>query len=232
MLTSRPLPPVTAAPIGPASGDLGGTYPAPTVTSGANHTHAASQIASGTLAVSRGGTGGTTDAEARTSLGAAAASHTHGAADIASGTLAVARGGTGSANAADARAALGIDDSPRMIPLFDYATTEDEVVDVKGGVGFTPSDYAVPGRSTVLTLDAIGRVSRAGLTGTLELLDESNAVVATRYWTETDRTRKTLIFTTPMSDVIWRPRVSCTGVVDPITDYAIISGAHVRITRS
>ena len=49
----------------------------------------------GTLAVSHGGTGATTAANARTNLGAAASSHNHSAANITSGTLGVTRGGTG-----------------------------------------------------------------------------------------------------------------------------------------
>ena len=61
-----------------------------------SHTHAASAITSGTLAIANGGTGASTAAAARTNLGAAAASHNHSAADITSGTLPVARGGTGS----------------------------------------------------------------------------------------------------------------------------------------
>jgi len=119
-----------------------------------------------------------------------------------------------------------------MIPLFDYVATTDGVVNVEGLAGFTPADYAIAGRTTVLTLDAIGRVSSGAQTGTLELLDEANTVVATLSWTETERTRKTVSFTLPGSAVIWRARVSCTGVGDPLTDYAILGGAHVRITRS
>lgn len=40
----------SGAPTGAASGDLGGTYPSPTVTSGANHTHTSSQVSDSTAA--------------------------------------------------------------------------------------------------------------------------------------------------------------------------------------
>lgn len=72
-----------------------------------SHNHSASQIASGTLPLARGGTGGTDAATARTALGAAATAHSHSATDINAGTLPIARGGTGGADAAAARSALG-----------------------------------------------------------------------------------------------------------------------------
>ncbi|MDY5271423.1 hypothetical protein, partial [Tractidigestivibacter sp.] len=80
----------------------------------ASHTHAATDIASGTLPVSRGGTGATDAAGARAGLGAAASKHTHSAAGITSGTLSadrlptvpVSKGGTGATTAAAAFRAL------------------------------------------------------------------------------------------------------------------------------
>lgn len=60
-----------------------------------SHNHSASDITSGTLPISRGGTGATTASDALTNLGAAASSHNHSASNITSGTLALARGGTG-----------------------------------------------------------------------------------------------------------------------------------------
>lgn len=88
-----------------------------------NHTHSATEIATGTLnanrlptvPVTKGGTGATTADAARTNLGAAAESHNHSASDINSGTLnssrlptvPVAKGGTGATTAASALTNLG-----------------------------------------------------------------------------------------------------------------------------
>ena len=68
----------------------------------ASHSHGTSDITSGTLSITRGGTGGATAAAARSNLGitlanlgAAAASHNHAAGNITSGILPIERGGTG-----------------------------------------------------------------------------------------------------------------------------------------
>ena len=119
-----------------------------------------------------------------------------------------------------------------MIPLFAYATADSATPVVQALAGFTPADYAITGRTTTLTLDAIGSVTGGGLTATLELLNAAGTTVATLTWTETTPTRKTASVTLPGSAEIWRARVSCTGVVDPLTDYALLGGAHVRITWS
>jgi len=120
----------------------------------------------------------------------------------------------------------------QAISLFAYATADSTTPTVQGLAGFTPSDYAISGRTTVLTLDAIGSVTSGSQTGTLELLNAAGSVVATLTWTETTPTRKTTSVTLPGSAEIWRARVSCAGVTDPLTDYALIGGAHVRTTWS
>ena len=63
-----------------------------------SHNHAASDITSGTLGVSRGGTGQTTKAGIRNTLGLGNTTD----------ALPIANGGTGSTSASDARTALGI----------------------------------------------------------------------------------------------------------------------------
>lgn len=106
-----------------------------------SHTHSAENISSGTLSsdrlptvpVTKGGTGATDAATARTNLGitpanigAAASSHAHSAGDISSGTLSsdrlptvpVTKGGTGATDAATARANLG------AAPAYTYSTTD------------------------------------------------------------------------------------------------------------
>ena len=65
-----------------------------------SHNHSASNITSGTLPITRGGTGRTT-----TVSGAMYATSSGGA--VAMGKLPIAQGGTGSTTAADARSALG-----------------------------------------------------------------------------------------------------------------------------
>jgi len=119
-----------------------------------------------------------------------------------------------------------------LIPFFPYATSGAAFADEVGLAGFTPSDYALSGRTTVLTLDAIGGVTGAGLTATLDVLDAAGSTVATLTWTETTPTRKTASITLPGSAEIYSAQVSCAGVVDPVTDRALFGGTNLRITWS
>lgn len=135
-------------------------------------------------------------------------------------------------SAQDARTALSVQDGPRLIPLFALANSSSATPAIAGYAGFTPAAYAISGRNTTLTLDAIGQVSGAGLTGTLEVLDAAGSTVATLTWTETTATRKTASITLPGSAEIYRARVSCTGVTDPVTEYALLGGANLSITWS
>ena len=79
------------------------------------HLETSADCITGTLSIAHGGTGATTAANARTSLGitpanigAAASSHNHSASQITSGTLPVARGGTGVTSIDALKSALGI----------------------------------------------------------------------------------------------------------------------------
>ena len=72
------------------------------------HLETGADCITGTLAITNGGTGATTAANARTNLGAAASSHNHSAANITSGTLPISRGGTGVTSIDALKSALGI----------------------------------------------------------------------------------------------------------------------------
>lgn len=182
-------------------------------------------------------------------VGAAATSHTHAVTQLSGTANALAAfdgSGVGTsraiasdvsallnaANNAAMRTALAVQDGPRVLPLFHYTSSSKDTLEVAGEASFVPSDYSLTGRTTTLTLVAVGRVTSVAQTATLELVNSAGSVVATLTWTETTPTRKTASVTLPGSAEIWQARVSCAGVVDSLTDYALFGGAHVRITWS
>jgi hypothetical protein len=116
------------------------------------------------------------------------------------------------------------------LPLAGYATTVATVDVAIGGARFDPADYARPGSTTVLTLDAIGQVV-SGVTGTLTLHNLTDAAdVATLAWIETSATRKTTSVTLPSAAKIYELRLKKSG--GATSDYAVILAANLRITWS
>lgn len=136
-----------------------------------------------------------------------------------------------SAAAGASRGALGVQDGPRLIPLASYTTTVSTVDGAIGGARFDPADYAISGRTTVLTLDAIGQVV-SSVTGTLTLYNLTDSVDAATpiTWTETSATRKTASVTLPTTPKVYELRFKKSG--GAVSDYAVISTANVRITWS
>jgi hypothetical protein len=117
------------------------------------------------------------------------------------------------------------------LPLAGYATTVATVDVAIGGARFDPADYARPGSTTVLTLDAIGEVV-SGVTGTLTLRNLTDSVDAATplAWTETSATRKTTSVTLPGAAKIYELRLKKSG--GGTNDYAVILAANLRITWS
>jgi hypothetical protein len=124
----------------------------------------------------------------------------------------------------------GASSALQLIPLAGYATTVATADVAIGGAYFDPADYAITGKTTVLTLDAIGEVV-SGVTGTLTLRNLTDSTdAATLSWTETSATRKTTSVTLPGAAKIYELRFKKSG--GAVSDYAVISTANVRITWS
>ena len=143
--------------------------------------------------------------------------------------------GTGGAQLAsaapgDVRAVLGVPSALQLIPLAPYASTVSTVDVAIGGARFDPADYAITGKTTVLTLDAIGQVV-SGVTGTLTLRNLTDATDdATLSWTETSATRKTASVALPDAAKVYELRFKKSG--GAASDYAVILAANLRITWS
>ena len=154
------------------------------------------------------------------------------------GTAALIAGSIGASvytasTAQQARGDAQVQDGPRLIPLFALANSSSASPATAGFGQFLPADYAITGRTTQLTLECVGQVSGAGLTGTLELIDcDDESVVAGITGAQRVPRLATDTIALPVIGKIYRARVSCAGVTDPVTEYALLGGANIRITWS
>lgn len=100
----------------------------------ASHTHDAGNIAAGTLPVARGGTGQTTAAGIRNSLGLGNTTD----------ALPVANGGTGQTTAAGIRNALGLGNTTGAVPVANGGTGQTTVAAARSAFGLGNTTGAVP----------------------------------------------------------------------------------------
>lgn len=106
-------------------------------------------------------------------------------------------------------------------------STADVVI---GGRYFDPASWEISGRTTTLTLEAIGQVV-SGVTGTLTLHNATDAsTAATLTWTETVATRKTAAVTLPASAKIYELRIKKSG--GGASDYALVYGVNLLVSWS
>jgi hypothetical protein len=104
------------------------------------HTHDLVDTTTGTLPITRGGTGATSASGALSVLGAAPASHNHSASNITSGAIPITRGGTGKTTASEARSALGA--APESHNHAASNITSGAIPITRGGTGATSASAA------------------------------------------------------------------------------------------
>jgi hypothetical protein len=102
---------------------------------------------------------------------------------------------------------------------------------VVGGGRFVPSDYAIPGRTSQLSFEAIGQVV-LGVTGTLTLYNVTDdASAGTLTWTETTGSYKSYSITpVPSGSKIYEVRAKKTG--GSLSDYVLFYGVNLRVSWS
>lgn len=120
---------------------------------------------------------------------------------------------------------------PALLPLCPFATC-DGVLSAVGRVRLDPALYALAGLTLAVTLEVIGDVSAASLTGTVTLYDlTAAATVATLSWTgapETSPIAKTAVVAVPGAARLYELRAELTGGAG----YLTLGGAVLRLTWS
>ena len=165
------------------------------------------KLSGGPLPISKGGTGATSAADARTALGVDAAGTdnstnvtltntdylTISGQAITAGTVPVSKGGTGASNAADARANLGVDEAGKdnstnvTLTNTDYLTISGQAITAgivpisKGGTGANTASAA----RTALGVDEAGKdnstnVTLASVTDNYLSINVTNQVITAR----------------------------------------------------
>lgn len=116
-----------------------------------------------------------------------------------------------------------------LVPLCTYATVDGPLT-VVGRGRFDPAEHAVTGRTTQLTFDAVGDVSRVGVLGSVVLRNRTDGVnVATLTFGETDATAKRAAVPLPAGPKVFEVYAQHDGAP---TDYLTLGGVGLRITWS
>jgi len=115
-----------------------------------------------------------------------------------------------------------------------YAATDSSSDVTVGGFRFDPADYAISGKTTVLSVTVWGRVASGSLTGTVTVYDVTTGTpssVGTASITSTTGALSTISITLPGSAKAYEIRIKVSGG-SVATDIVTITGAARRITWS
>ncbi len=116
-----------------------------------------------------------------------------------------------------------------LVPLCTFATVDGPLT-VVGRGRFDPAEHAVTGRTTQLTFDAVGDVSRVGVLASVVLRNRTDGTtVATLTFSETDATAKRAVVPLPAGPKVYEVYAQHDGAP---TDYLTLGGVGLRITWS